>query len=277
MVTFVRDGSRAVAGALFDSVATVAASLHALTGVGNLLDGGSNAILLYHGVAAGDEGSLFGQVGAERLRADIRRLSSDFQFVPLEDLAGGRGQGMLGLTFDDGLASFYSDALPVLREFGVPATVFVSPELVGDRNPDLVAERHGTAGGGRVMLTDAEVAALADDPLVTVGNHTLTHPRLDDVASAGRLHAEIVEAKDRLETRYGITVDAFSYPYGATSEAARRLVRETHAVSVTTRPFLLGSPVPRHDLPRVSAHVSPDRLRWELSPLSDRLNGFRYS
>lgn len=262
---------------LFDSVGSAAASLHARTGVGDLLDGDRNAILLYHGIGDGEEGSLFGQVRVERLRADIRRLASDFEFVPLDELAGGRGQRRIALTFDDGLASFYSDGLPVLREFGVPATVFVSPGLVGDRGPDLIAERHGTAGTGRVMLTDAEVAAIAADPLISLGNHTLTHPRLDDIDSPGRLHAEIVESRDRLEARYGVEVDSFSYPYGATSEAARRLVQETHEVSVTTRPFLLESPVPRHDLPRVTAHVSPNRLRWELSPLSDRLNRFRYS
>lgn len=270
----IRDAARAAGRVLFDSVRDAAAGLHARTGVGDLVAGGGNAILLYHGLGDGDAG-LFGQVRVERFRADMRWLATEYEVVTLAELAGSHGTGRLAVTFDDGWASVSHDALPVLREFDVPATVFVSPDLVGDRNPELTVARHGRGAAGG-MLTDSQVAALADEPLVTVGNHTLTHPRLDRIDDHASLHREIVGATERLESRYGITATAFSYPHGATSEDARQHVEATHQISVTAQPFLLGSPVPRHGLPRVSAHGPPARIRWELSPLSDRLNAVRY-
>lgn len=104
-----------------------------------------------------------------------------------------------------------------------------------------------------------ELRALADDPKVTFGAHTLTHPMLakHDEAAARR---EIAMSKSLIEERLGRPVRHFAYPVGdPTSAGARefRLAREAgFATAVTTRPghVFPGHAAHLHALPRVSVN-----------------------
>ena len=273
----IRPRARSLARTSFEEVADSAAAIHERTGVGTRFGDEGNAILVYHHVGPDDDEAPFGTVTPERLRADLQFLQEAYSVVPLSEVAGDIDGPAVALTVDDGYRSVHTEVLPLLREFGFPATVFVSPGLIGDRNPELVATRHGVSPAKVPMLTDEEVSTLAAEPLVELGNHSQTHPSLAEVDSPDRLHREIVGARDRLQDRYGVAVGAFSYPHGAASPRARVLVEQTHAVSVTTAPFLVEPPCETHGLPRVGGHHPPARLRWELSPLSDRLNRLRYA
>lgn len=86
----------------------------------------SVAILMYHGVAP---------VEAETFQEQMRFLARNFAVVSLDCLVGtgthGRpAQGVVALTFDDGLRNNYTVVYPVLRELGLPATYFVCPGLI---------------------------------------------------------------------------------------------------------------------------------------------------
>lgn len=118
-----------------------------------------------------------------------------------------------------------------------------------------------------------ELEALAREPDVTIGAHTLTHPMLakHDETAARR---EIVESKAILERRLGRPVRHLAYPVGdATSAGPRdfRLAREAgFATAVTTRPGHLAPLHAQHlhALPRVSVnglHQSESALRALLS------------
>src|SRR5690606_17603133 len=65
------------------------------------------------------------------------------------------------LTFDDAYVSVHDAALPVLREFGYPFTVFITAGLVGSNN--------------RLYATWEQLRALADAG-GTLANHSMTHP-----------------------------------------------------------------------------------------------------
>jgi peptidoglycan/xylan/chitin deacetylase (PgdA/CDA1 family) len=104
-----------------------------------------------------------------------------------------------------------------------------------------------------------ELRALADDPKVTFGAHTLTHPMLakhDEVAA----RREIAMSRSLIEERLGRPVRHFAYPVGdPTSAGARefRLAREAgFATAVTTRPghVFAGHAAHLHALPRVSVN-----------------------
>ena len=60
--------------------------------------------------------------GAERLRCNVLPLTEALQ--QLED--GTLPQCSVVLTFDDGASDFYHRAFPILREFGWPATVYLT-------------------------------------------------------------------------------------------------------------------------------------------------------
>src|SRR5918999_295827 len=92
-------------------------------------------------------------------------------------LAAGTAGGVCSLTFDDGSEDNLTTLLPLLRELGVPAAVFVCPGLLGQPNPFLPAE-----AGLRLMDRD-ELLELARDPLVEIGSHTIDHSALADASA----------------------------------------------------------------------------------------------
>ncbi len=102
-----------------------------------------------------------------------------------------------------------------------------------------------------------QVTALADDELVTIGAHTKTHPRLNQLSNERAL-LEMVESKRIIESRLKKAVEHFAYPYGSAAEVGRRefmLAAEAGFAScVTTR---LGNIFEEHRkhlmcLPRIS-------------------------
>ena len=243
--------------------------------LGDAVRSSRDAILSYHAVGERSDAGYFGNISTERFRESIEYLVANADIVPLSAIPKEGSGRRVAVTFDDGLKSVYTDALPILREYDVPATVFLNPAFLDDRNRELAVARHGIDDTGPIMLGDEAVAELVEDPLITVGNHTLTHRDLSAVDDTETLRTEIIESKHRLEDRYGISVEQFSYPHGAFSERSRRLVEATHEISVTAASFLVDEGV-RHQLPRLSGHKSPRAFRWGLTSAGDRLNRVRY-
>jgi peptidoglycan/xylan/chitin deacetylase (PgdA/CDA1 family) len=123
-----------------------------------------------------------------------------------------------------------------------------------------LAENAGVKPAGLVQdlcLGWDDLRALADDPHVTIGAHTVTHAMLakHDDATVRR---EIATSKSVLEERLGRPVRHFAYPVGDPTSAGPRefrLAREAgFATAVTTRPghVFPGHAAHLHALPRVS-------------------------
>jgi peptidoglycan/xylan/chitin deacetylase (PgdA/CDA1 family) len=71
-------------------------------------------------------------VGPDNFRRQIQRLSQEYDISRLSELrAGDKGAGKAFVTFDDGYVDNLTIAAPVLREFSVPATIFVSTSYIG--------------------------------------------------------------------------------------------------------------------------------------------------
>jgi peptidoglycan/xylan/chitin deacetylase (PgdA/CDA1 family) len=127
----------------------------------------------------------------------------------------------------------------------------------------------------RLCLDWAGLAALAADPLITIGAHTVTHPRLTTLPEP-QAKQEMLASRTELEDRLGAPVRHFAYPVGDASSAGQReyaLASELgFATAVTTRPGHLHA---RHAagltaLPRVSLnglHQNHHALRALLSGL----------
>ena len=126
---------------------------------------------------------------------------------------------VVALTFDDGLRSAYTVALPILREYGFVATVFPVAGALGGSN-----EWPGQPPGIPTLplLDWDELAALADAGWA-VGGHTLTHPDLTAV-SAARAEEEVAGCRYALSERLGLPVTVFAYPYGRHNASTRALV-----------------------------------------------------
>ena len=84
-----------------------------------------------------------------------------------------------------------------------------------------------------------ELAAISNDPAITIGSHTLTHPILSQICDA-QAQNEICESKARISNRLGTTPRHFSYPSGNPRSYSRRDIELVHQAgyhtAVTTRP-----------------------------------------
>lgn len=220
----------------------------------------TDVVLTYHSVGDPRE---YGNVSVERFRSDLAYLTANFEVVDLSEIVEETGdRRRAAVTFDDGTRSLFTEALPVLKAHDVPATVFVvSGTIDGDA---------AGLNAARTMSAD-RIAALVDEPLTTVGNHTRTHPRLSTVDDSDVLEREIEGARADLESRFGIHVDRFSYPFGDFDRASVEAVRASHAVAVTTSPGHVSPETDPVRLPRIETRRSATMTRWEASGLSQRL------
>jgi peptidoglycan/xylan/chitin deacetylase (PgdA/CDA1 family) len=188
------------------------------------------AILTYHSVD--DTGSVI-SIDERAFRRHVEWLvASRIPVVPLARLADvPASDDAIAITFDDGLESFGAIAAPLLLAHSLPVTLFVVTDAVGTNN---VWPAGGDAGipVARVLDWD-ELGRLAESG-VTIGAHTCTHPRLEQLAG-DRVEREILGSKTRLERELGVRADTFAYPYGSLHPAARDVVAREFRCGVTTR------------------------------------------
>jgi len=110
----------------------------------------------------------------------------------------GNAPGKIALTFDDGPDPRFTPAiLDVLREKNVKATFFVIG-LAGYQSPSLLE---------RIYAEGHEI-----------GNHTYTHPDLEDVSSS-QLRLELVLSQRLIQSRLGVSTRLFRPPYGVDDQA----------------------------------------------------------
>lgn len=119
--------------------------------------------------------------------------------------------GTVAIMFDDGLATNYTKARPVLERYGYPATTFVKTGAVG--NDDVLS-----------LDQMAELQAAG----WTVANHTVSHPRLPQLSRAQQ-RSELWSAKSWLRD-HGFTKGAryVAYPFHEYTQGTLDLVDSTH-------------------------------------------------
>jgi peptidoglycan/xylan/chitin deacetylase (PgdA/CDA1 family) len=133
-----------------------------------------------------------------------------------------------------------------------------------------LAARYGVdvnAACRTLCMTWGEIAAMAGDPLCTIGAHTVNHVELrketEDVA-----RMEMKRSADVIEAALGMRPRHFAYPYGSAAAAGPReffLARELgFKTAVTTRAGVLLAGHREHltALPRVSLNGEFQALRY---------------
>lgn len=208
-----------------------------------------SVIFNYHGVGAAtvdlDPGFL--QVHPDDFRAQVELLlGAGFDFVTVAEFAERcNGQapppGLVALSFDDGMEDNHANVLPILREHGLQATVYVATGLIGRPNPWLAT------GSGARMMTLAELRELVAGGW-EIGAHTVTHPDLSqlDYESCFR---EVSESRLELERLLGVPVRTFAYPFCKYTSDASAAVREAGFAAAVTCGSAVGSWNP-YELPR---------------------------
>lgn len=197
-------------------------------------------VLMYHKVGDPPPGSQLKKlwVSVDQFRRQMAYLKKrGYAPLTLREIDALRAEGKpvptsaVVITFDDGYRNNLENALPVLREFGFKAVIYLVVNALGRDN-----FWHDPSSEIRIpMLSWKEVEELEKHGF-EIGSHTMNHPRLARL-DAAKAADEIKESRRALEKALGRAPTAFAYPYGngADEPALQKAVREagyTSAVSV---------------------------------------------
>lgn len=178
----------------------------------------------------------------------IRQLN--IPVIPIADfIAWKKGekqipQKAIVITLDDGWKSVYTDAYPILKEFGFPFTIYLYKDYVD--------------GGGKA-LTSAMIQEMMKNG-ATIGSHSTTHPFPQTVKASRKkgpevygkfLDKEMKESMRFLEERFKVPVTTFAYPGGYfTEEMLTKADQVGYTHLFTVQPGKVKNTLPNNILPR---------------------------
>jgi peptidoglycan/xylan/chitin deacetylase (PgdA/CDA1 family) len=188
-------------------------------------------ILCYHSVGTPDWG--VNDVSPLRFRRQVESaLKAGHKFVAAADIARGTsGPGDLALTFDDGLESVATNAVPLLNDYRIPFTLFV-----------VTGWADGEHSWGDVILDWHGIEQLAKAG-ANIASHSHSHPNFSQIEDEVARY-ELAESRRLIEQRIGITATEFAIPLGQSSDwtptagaaAAECGYEMVYAQSVNRRP-----------------------------------------
>lgn len=229
---------------------------------------GQANIFVYH--RFGDARYPSTNVALEVFRQQLDYLkSNDYRVLALGELVSRleRGEPLpqrcVVLTIDDGYSSVLTGALPLLKEFGYPATLFVATASVGHSG----------------YLTWEQIGDLQREG-IEIGNHSSRHDHLvNRLEGEGgdawrqRIRADLVGAQEAFRKNLGEAPALFAYPYGEYDleliALVRRLgftgaaVQTSGVVAVGSDPFRL----PRFPMGGAYATLEGFREKARMKPM----------
>jgi peptidoglycan/xylan/chitin deacetylase (PgdA/CDA1 family) len=119
-------------------------------------------------------------------------------------------EGAVAITFDDGYTGVLEHGLPVLKELGWPATMFMISDMIGGQ--DEWCRASNPAGRTYPLLTAEQISEMAQHGF-SFYSHSRRHARLPEQSDI-QLDDELAGSKAELETLLGQDVPYIAYPYG---------------------------------------------------------------
>lgn len=115
------------------------------------------------------------------------------------------------ITFDDGYLDNYTNAYPILKKYGLKATIFVITGFMDRGQPG--------------YFTWGQAAEMEASGLINIESHTVTHSSLTDL-NEEQMQREIKVSKADIERRLGKQVEFLAYPTGTYNLHIAALVKE---------------------------------------------------
>lgn len=204
-------------------------------------------VLMYHSVSPLKKPSGL-NIKPVRLEKNIKYLlDHGWTFVFVSELAHNWGKKkIIAMTFDDGFENNFQYAFPILKKYGVKATIYLSPE-----KKDIE------------VLNDEQIKTMFNSGLVEFGAHTISHCNLLNV-SEEEGYKEIEQSKYYVERVTGKKCTTFAYPYGRYKEASVESVNKIgFDTAVTTKKNIqLFSLANMLEIPRLGVSGKANNLQF---------------
>lgn len=157
----------------------------------------------------------------------------DYTVIPLRTLVDyrlGRGPAppprAVVITADDGNESVYTGMLPLVRQYGIPVTLFIYPSAISNASYALTWEQ----------LREMHASGRFD-----IQSHTYWHPnfrheraRLSPAEYDKFVVFQLTRSKEVLARRLGVTIDLLAWPYGIhDDDLARQAARAGYVAAFT--------------------------------------------
>ncbi len=223
-----------------------------------LLDGDERvSVIMYHDIT--NQPSVYFDVTTAVFRTQLLALQqAGANVISLDDLyehlRGGKilPPRSVVLTFDDTYLGQLTNAYPLLKEFGYPATFFVHTAVIGKKT-------------GKDHMTWEQLRKLEREGLVRIEGHTETHP--DDLRNCtdAQLQRELVDSKKLLEEKLEKQIRFLAYPVGNADGRVAQVAREAgYVMAFTMGPGLAASPADAYFVPRLLPHrMAPVLQMWQ--------------
>ena len=213
-------------------------------------DGVRVAVLGYHDFSESEPQTAM-RIHTSKFRKQMEALRQlGITVISLDDfLAWKRGEKQIPqksalLTFDDGWKSVYTDALPILKEFGYPFTLYLYKNYID---------------GGKKALTTVMIKDLLKHG-ATLGSHSVSHPYPGTIKAHRKkgehdldafLRKEMGESKRFIEAGFSCKIGTYAYPGGYVTEEMLPLADEFGYTSLfTVLPGKVKRSTPDKRLPR---------------------------
>lgn len=121
------------------------------------------------------------------------------------------------ITIDDGYEDNYTKAFPILKKYGVKATIFVATDYIG------------TIG----YMTKEQIREMSDSGFVSIQSHTAAHLNLKQLTIEEAVE-QMQKSKAVLEEITDKKVNAISYPGGFWNEDIEKNAGEFYDVAFIT-------------------------------------------
>jgi peptidoglycan/xylan/chitin deacetylase (PgdA/CDA1 family) len=154
-------------------------------------------------------------------RTGVRRFQDIIKYIMKngfhgKNISGCQAENDLALTFDDGWESFYTNAFPILKQYGFSSTVFIITGYVGKFSRwDYHKKKH---------LDWMQICELAEQG-IEFACHSNSHSDLRGLDEK-QLEYEIDYSKKTIEDKIGQPVKYFSYPFGRYDKSVIEIVKK---------------------------------------------------
>ena len=190
-------------------------------------------IFVYHRVANVSHDPHLLCVSLKNFENQIKYLKENFDVVPLSQIINNLKSHKIknktiSITFDDGYADNFYNALPILEKFNVCATIFVTTGNIDSQENFYWDKDTNKEDRGRSM-TKKEIGKISAHNLIEIGAHTVNHPNLKKIY-LNKQTLEIDTSKKALENILGKKIDGFAYPFGSKNTFSKETIKAVKQV-----------------------------------------------